>query len=225
VAKPFLSGRSVVFAGHSKQKFIAYPVSRRHEDEGMALINWVAGLRSDPAAGFPPEEWNRTGKLEDFLPRFESWKFDWLDVPQIIRNADVVYQYPLVDRDPLSRWTSGAATLLGDAAHPMVPLGSNGATQAILDSRALGKHLARETSVESALRNYEEERRPRTTDIVLDNRRGSIEVVLQMAEDRAPGGFDDIESVIPRAELSAIAQQYRRRSGFDSESMASPTRN
>ena len=133
VGKPFLGRNTMVQAGHHNQKFVCYPISKRHADKGESLINWICDIYQGEHATPPREDWNKPGKLEDFLPRYEDWNFGWLDVPKVIRAAEAVYEYPLVDRDPIDRWTFGRTTLLGDAAHPMYPIGSNGASQAIID--------------------------------------------------------------------------------------------
>jgi 2-polyprenyl-6-methoxyphenol hydroxylase-like FAD-dependent oxidoreductase len=210
---PFLGGRTMIMAGHQNQKFVCYPISRAHERRGAALINWVAEL-SLPEGAPPPQDWNRQVPKERFAQAFASWKFDWLDVPDVIARAAAVYEYPLADRDPLPRWSHGRVTLLGDAAHPMYPIGSNGASQAILDAECLADQLAAEPDVEAALAAYDSIRRPATGQIVLMNRANGPEQVMQLAEERAPGGFDDIHSFIPRAELEAIAARYKQAAGF-----------
>jgi 2-polyprenyl-6-methoxyphenol hydroxylase-like FAD-dependent oxidoreductase len=212
---PFLSGRSMIMAGHQDQKFVCYPISRAALDRGRARVNWIAERRVDPSAAWRREDWNRPGRFEEFLPHFESWRFGWLDVPALIRGATACYEYPMVDRDPLPRWTFGPVTLLGDAAHPMYPIGSNGASQAILDAAALARALAAHGPTAAGLAAYEAERRPATAAIVLANRANGPEQVMQLAEERAPGGFARIEDVIPRAELEEIALRYKRLAGFD----------
>jgi len=140
-------------------------------------------------------------------------------VPALIDGAEAVYEFPMVDRDPLPRWTHGRVTLLGDAAHPMYPVGSNGASQAILDARELADQLAAKPSIDAALAAYEAARRPVTGAVVLANRKGGPDRVLQLAEERAPKGFANIEDVIPRAELEAIAQSYKQTAGFDRDTV------
>jgi 2-polyprenyl-6-methoxyphenol hydroxylase-like FAD-dependent oxidoreductase len=134
--RPFLSNRSMVQAGNSAAKFVCYPIE--HYSDGSALINWIADIRVGEA-GAPPsrEDWNKAGLIEDLMPTFGQWQFEFLDVPEVIRSANAIYEFPMVDRDPLPRWSFERVTLLGDAAHPMYPIGSNGATQAILDARAI----------------------------------------------------------------------------------------
>jgi 2-polyprenyl-6-methoxyphenol hydroxylase-like FAD-dependent oxidoreductase len=209
----FLSGRSMFMAGSRRVKFVAYPIAAP-DAQGLAPINWVAELDRSGAGAPEREDWNRRGRLEDFLPAFERWRFDWLDVPALIRAAEAVYEFPMVDRDPLAAWTRERATLLGDAAHPMFPIGSNGASQAILDARALAGALAEERDIDAALARYEAERRPATASIVLSNRRHGPEIVLDLAEERAPGGFARVEDVFASGELEGIAASYKRVAGF-----------
>jgi 2-polyprenyl-6-methoxyphenol hydroxylase-like FAD-dependent oxidoreductase len=140
-------------------------------------------------------------------------------VPALIRGASAVYEFPMVDRDPLSRWSFGSVTLLGDAAHPMYPIGSNGASQAILDARVLALELARARDPAAAFAAYENERRPPTAAIVLANRGNGPEQVMQLAEERAPAGFSDIDAVIPRAEREAIANRYKQVAGFQKDAL------
>ena len=212
--EPFLSGRSHFMAGGA-QTLIAYPISKSHMDRGRSLTNWAARFFVDPSKGFAREDWNRRGDIADFLPRYETWRFPWFDVPALIRAAPAVWEFPMVDRDPLPRWTFGRATLLGDAAHPMYPLGSNGASQSIIDADVLAKALTRADGVDAALRVYEDDRRPKTAQIVLHNRQGGPERIVRICEERAPGGFDDIETVIPKAELQAIFDGYKNVASFD----------
>ncbi len=218
-AAPFLTGRSMFMAGHARQKFVAYPLTSTPDASGRVLINWIAELRFDETTLANREDWNRRGNLADFFPAFAGWRFDWLDIPNLIRHAEVIYEYPMVDRDPLDRWSFGRVTLLGDAAHPMYPVGSNGASQAILDARALADALAATADSAAALRDYEVLRRPATARITLSNRQQGPERVMQIVEERAPQGFTDRDAVISRAELEAIAVEYKQIAGFDRETL------
>ena len=212
-ATPFLTGRSMIMAGSRARKFVAYPITPPGDD-GLCTINWIAEL--ERSGGEPParEDWNRRGAVGDFLSAFADWRFDWLDVPGLIQSADAVFEFPMVDRDPLARWTDGRATLLGDAAHPMYPIGSNGASQAILDARALADALTEERDIDEALARYEAARRPATAQIVLSNREHGPECVLDLAEERAPDGFARVEDVFAPGELAEIAARYKRVAGF-----------
>ena len=185
---PFLDNRTMIMAGHEFQKFVCYPILP--EGAGEPLINWIAELKFKPDHAWRREDWNRTGDTNDFLPQFRDWRFGWLDVPELVAASSGCYEYPMVDRDPLAKWTFGRATLLGDAAHAMYPIGSNGASQAILDARVLAREIRNGGETPEALEAYEAERRPATSAIVLANRRNGPEHVMQLVEERAPDGFD-----------------------------------
>ncbi|MEQ9643357.1 MAG: flavin-dependent oxidoreductase [Alphaproteobacteria bacterium] len=214
-AAPFLTGRTMIMAGHEFQKFVCYPIDKAAEDGGKATINWIAERKFDPNHGWRREDWNRPGQLDEFLPQFESWTFDWLDVPGLIRSAEACFEYPMVDRDPLPRWTHGRVTLLGDAAHAMYPIGSNGASQAILDARVLAREIKARGLVPAALEAYDAERRPATAKIVLANRGNGPEQVMQLVEQRAPDGYQRIEDVLSAEELAGTAASYKQIAGFD----------
>ncbi len=217
--KPYLTGRSMIMAGHEFQKFVAYPISRAATDKGDATINWIAERKFRPDQQWRREDWNRAGRLEEFLPQFADWRFDWLDVPAVIQAAEQCYEYPMVDRDPLERWTFGRITLLGDAAHAMYPIGSNGASQAILDARVLTREIQTHGVTEKALLAYEAERRPATARIVLANRGNGPEQVMQLVEQRAPNGYARIEDVLTPEELAGTADGYKRIAGFDMDAL------
>lgn len=212
-AKPFLTGRSMFMAGHLPHKFVAYPISAVGDD-GLCDINWIAEL--DRTALGPPgrEDWNKRGVLDDFLPRFQDWRYPWIDIPALITAAPSVYEFPMVDRDPLDTWTYGSVTLLGDAAHPMYPVGSNGASQAVLDARAIGDALAQEPTIAGALERYEADRRMKTAALVMMNRQHGPERVLDMAEQRSPAGFTDIGDVFAEGELEAVSAEYKQVAGL-----------
>jgi len=215
--KPFLTGRTMIMAGHEFQKFVCYPISVEAMERGEAVLNWIAERKFQPDHQWRREDWNRPGHLADFLPQFDGWRFDWLDVPGLIRAADRCYEYPMVDRDPLERWTFGRVTLAGDAAHPMYPIGSNGASQAILDARVLAREIRSHGPTEAALAAYEAERRPATAAIVLANRKNGPEQVMQLVEQRARDGFTHIEDVLSEQELQETAGSYKRIAGFDKD--------
>jgi 2-polyprenyl-6-methoxyphenol hydroxylase-like FAD-dependent oxidoreductase len=181
----------------------------------MCTVNWIAELDRRAFGMTSREDWNRRGNFNDFMPHFEDWVFDWLDIPAMCRQTDTAFEFPMIDRDPLDRWTFGHVTLLGDAAHPMYPIGSNGASQAIIDGLVLADSLAEESSIEAALARYEGERRPRTSQIVLSNRKHGPERVMDMAQERAPQGFTNVDEVFAPGELEEVAAQYRQLAGFD----------
>jgi len=215
-ARPFLTGSTMIMAGHQHRKFVAYPITAAGPD-GLQTINWIAELTVEQMPG--REEWNKEVDRALFAEQFADWRFEWLDIPSLIAGAERVYEFPLVDRDPLPAWSFGATTLLGDAAHPMYPIGSNGASQAILDVDALTRSLGETASVTAALARYEAARLPATGSIVLANRGNGPEQCMQMAEERAPGGFDKIEDVFATGELEGIAARYKAVAGFSKEAV------
>lgn len=214
----FLSGRTMIMAGHESLKFVCYPISAQLPN-GKFRINWIAERYFPPDHHWRREDYNRAAKLDEFLPWFEDWRFDWLDVPGLIRNCTHAYEYPLVDRDPLDRWTFGNVTLLGDAAHPMYPIGSNGASQAILDARVLTREILNHGETAAALHAYEGERRPATTELVRLNRRNGPEQVMQLVEERAPDGFAVVTDVLSHQELADVANTYKRVAGFQVDAL------
>ena len=215
----FLTGRSMFMAGHQDQKFVAYPIGPDEHAAGHSLTNWIAELRF-PAGELPArEDWNTSGDFSKFLPQFENWRFDWLDIPALIRGADQCFEFPMVDRDPVPTWVWGRIALLGDAAHPMYPIGSNGASQAILDADCMTQVLTEHPTVEEAFAAYDAERRPKVSAIVLANRKNGPEQVMQLAEERAPEGFAHVNDVIEQSELQAIADRYKQLAGFDRRSV------
>ncbi len=210
---PLFDGRTMIWAGHPDHKFVGYPI--RDLPSGKQLFNFIAEFRTNNHQLAEREDWNQPGVLSDFIDRFEDWRFDWLDVPALIRSASGTYRFPMVDRDPLPRWTFGRTTLLGDAAHPMYPIGSNGASQAILDARVLvGCLQSYPGDVAQALARYDEVRRPATAKIVLANRGFGPEMPMKLVEERAPNGFMSIEDVISVDEILQVTEGYRATAGF-----------
>ena len=217
---PILDGRTMVWAGHPDQKFVAYPI--RDLDNGKQLVNFIAEYRTDDRELLEREDWNRAGNLDDFAPRFDDWVFDWLDIPQLLRAAPGTFLFPMVDRDPLDYWTEGRVTLIGDAAHPMYPIGSNGASQGILDARVLaGCIRSHRNDPDHALSIYEAHRRPATSAIVLANRGLGPEMPMRLVHERAPEGFDHIDDVISPEEILEVTDGYRRTAGFALEALSS----
>ncbi|MFM0620358.1 flavin-dependent oxidoreductase [Paraburkholderia nemoris] len=216
--KPFQSGASMCYLGTFRTgKLITYPIRDKIDSDGHQLINWVIEFAR-------PEEqqrdWNRVGRVEDFVHLFENCRFDWLDVPAMLRAADAVYEYPMVDQDPLSFWTRGRATLLGDAAHPMMPRGSNGAAQAIIDATTLADLLADSTDWPQALVEYERRRLKATSDVVLANREIAPDAILLVVDERTGGKpFNDIDEVISHEERKQWQLRYKQVTGFSADSL------
>ena len=203
---PFLTGASVTRVGTvARGKMVIYPI--RQFDDGTQLINWVT---EQPSDSLKPNDWATPGRIEDFIGPFAGWKFDWLDLPRLIEDAEFILEYPMVDRDPIDRWSFGRITLLGDAAHPMYPRGGNGGAQAILDAEALARLLERIGDPPAALKAYEDERLDVTGRIVLTNREQPPDHIIETVEALTGGEpFERIEDVIDPAELAAISDRYK----------------
>lgn len=216
--KPFLSGATMVQAGWlDVGKMVIYPITRDLDDQGRQAINWVAEIQSPRNA---MQDWNAEGRLEDFSPTFADWHFPWLDVAAMIQAAEVLLEYPMVDRDPLPSWTAGRVTLVGDAAHPMYPRGGNGAGQAILDTVALARCLRESADVTAALKQYEAERLSAANAVVLRNRTAPPDAILKVVHERSGGRpFESIDELISADELAAITDDYKRVAGFDRASL------
>ncbi|KAA0962553.1 flavin-dependent oxidoreductase [Microbacterium sp. ANT_H45B] len=211
----FLDGRTMIMAGDGEQKFVAYPLAPVDAD-GRMPVNFIAERR---VGGSGDADWNRAVDPAPIAELFRDWRFDWLDVPAAIATADEILEYPMVDRDALPQWTFGRTTLLGDAAHAMYPNGSNGGSQAILDARTLAFHLATAGGIDEALAAYEQARRPAMTALLAGTRATGPERVMQLARERAPHGFADIDDVIPYAERERIAVDYKTAAGFLPETL------
>jgi 2-polyprenyl-6-methoxyphenol hydroxylase-like FAD-dependent oxidoreductase len=210
---PFLSGATMVRAGWlSVGKMVIYPIRDAIDAEGRQLVNWVAELESDAPVR---RDWTARGRVDDFLPRFADWRFDWLDVAELIRSTATVLAYPMVDQDPLPRWSFGRVTLLGDAAHPMVPRGSNGAGQAILDATCLAERFVERGVGAPALAEYDAIRNPATAKVVLANRSTPPDAILREVHERSGDKpFVRIEDVVSREELARIAERYKEVAGL-----------
>ncbi len=216
----FRTGASMILAGHDRIRFVAYPITTPDPETGQADINWIAEVKRDPGEGWRKADYNAAVDFRTFFPTFADWNFGWLDCPSLIKAADEIYEYPMIDRDPLPRWTDGRVTLMGDAAHPAYPVGSNGASQAIVDARIIGALFQKHGVGPQALQAFEDQVRPRMTQVVLANRGGGgPDAVMQMVEDRSGGRFDNIEDVIPHAELAAHAAKYKAMAGFAVEDL------
>jgi 2-polyprenyl-6-methoxyphenol hydroxylase-like FAD-dependent oxidoreductase len=215
---PFLTGASYLRAGWlTHGKMVIYPVRDNIDGDGNQLVNWVAEVETP---NYEARDWNRIGRLEDVIGTFESWTFDWLNVPELIRKSEMILEYPMVDQDPLPQWSFGAITLLGDAAHPMYPRGSNGAGQAILDARALADSFKESSSAVLALKMYEDRRLATTGKIVHMNRTNPPDVILREVYLRSGDKpFDKLSDLISEAEMAALTDGYKKVAGYDKETL------
>jgi 2-polyprenyl-6-methoxyphenol hydroxylase-like FAD-dependent oxidoreductase len=224
VHRPILSGKTYMRIGSIETgKMVIYPIVDNVDGQGNQLVNWVAEIQRGDAA---MNDWNQRGRVDDFVSIFESWRFDWLDVPALIRGAQQILEYPMVDRDPVAQWTFGRTTLLGDAAHPMYPRGSNGSAQALIDGRVLADELARlapGSDPRAALLAYEAQRRPATARVVETNRSTPPDFIIMKADELSGGKpFRHIDDLISQDELRRISDDYKRIAGFSLEALQQP---
>ena len=211
--KPILTGRSYMRIGSIRTgKIVVYPIVDNVDGDGNQLINWMAEIQTGK---LEKNDWNKPGKLADFLPIYENWKFDWLDVGALIRQSDTILEYPMVDKDPVARWTFGRITFAGDAAHPMYPRGSNGAAQGLIDARTLADLLTRGGDPVAALREYEKRRLDATSKVVRTNREHPPDFInIRVEELLGDRPYDRLDDVITQDELKALSDQYKRVAGF-----------
>ncbi|MGJ5094053.1 flavin-dependent oxidoreductase [Bradyrhizobium oligotrophicum] len=211
----FLTGRSMIIAGGLNAKAVIYPIAEG-SSPASRLTNWAVLVRIGDANTAPPrrEDWSRLGKADELMPHVNGFSIPQVDFAAMVRATPEFWEYPCCDRDPLPYWSSGRVTLLGDAAHPMYPVGSNGASQAILDARTLADALARSEHPRQALMTYEQKRLPMTAEIVASNRRGGPEGVIDAVEQLAPQGFSDINTILNYEAREGIVRGYASRAGF-----------
>ncbi|MEZ5343482.1 MAG: flavin-dependent oxidoreductase [Acidimicrobiales bacterium] len=210
---PFLDGESMFMAGNDDKKAVVYPIGEPERQRGRSLVNWIAERPLD--FDVANADWNRESSAEAFVDAFETWDWGWIDLPKLFRDTPVCYEFPMVDRHPLDRWTYGRVTLLGDAAHAMRPNGSNGSSQAIIDGEALATAINEEADVLTALDRYEEARLGPTAALTLANRSSGPEAVLQWVKERCDGTCVDTHTCVDMVELEQAATAYKRLAGFD----------
>ncbi len=217
-ATPFRTGASMVMIGHDTQRFVSYPISKKNI-HGQAKINWIAELKFNPENQWSKSDWKKKVDKSKFVDSFLDWSFDWINPLNLISETTSIYEYPMVDRNPLQNWTFERTTLLGDAAHPTYPVGSNGASQAIIDARKLAFHLKVNNSNKAALMDYEKEMLPLTAKITLANRNSGPDALLQVVEDRCKGSFNNIHEVISQDELETHSEKYKSIAGLNIEKL------
>lgn len=220
-AVPVRTGASFVGLGSHRQRVVFYPISPPDPDSGLATINWIAEITGDNSAGWTKGDWNNRADAEAVIRHFEGWNFGWLDVPELIRSSCEVLEYPMIDRDPIPSWRDGNAALLGDAAHPMYPTGSNGATQAIVDARVLGAAIREHGANEDALQAYDDRLCESISAVVLRNRGAGPFGILNIVDERCGSVFDDIRDVMSTAEMTSFMAGYKQAAGYAIESLNS----
>jgi 2-polyprenyl-6-methoxyphenol hydroxylase-like FAD-dependent oxidoreductase len=218
---PIRTGASFVGLGTHRHRVVFYPISRPDPVTGMAPINWIAEITVDNSGGWTTGDWNRQVGVESFIHHFEHWNYDWLNVPAMLRGADAIFEYPMIDRDPVPTWVDGSVALLGDAAHVMYPTGSNGASQAVMDARVLGAAMIEHGITARALEAYDTRLCSEVSAVVLRNRGAGPFGLLNLLDERCGGVFDDIDAVIPAAERDGFMSRYKSAAGFAMETLNS----
>jgi 2-polyprenyl-6-methoxyphenol hydroxylase-like FAD-dependent oxidoreductase len=216
---PIRTGASFVGLGTHRHRVVFYPIAAPDPVTGLAPINWIAEITVDNSGGWTTGDWNRQVDVESFIHHFEDWNYDWLDVPAMLRGADAIFEYPMIDRDPVPTWVDGHVALLGDAAHVMYPTGSNGASQAVIDARVLGAAILEHGVTARALQAYDERLCRDISAVVLRNRGAGPFGLLNLLDERCGGLFDDIDAVIPAAERDSFMSRYRAAAGFAMETL------
>ena len=219
MAKPIRTGSSFVGLGTHRHRMVIYPISHPDPTTGLAMINWIAEITLDASQGWRETGWFRQAEIKDFIHHFEGWTYDWLDVPALLRGAEVAYENPMIDRDPVSTWRDGPVALMGDAAHAMYPTGSNGASQAIVDARTLGACMVEHGANATALAAYDERLCGPISQVILRNRGAGPFGLLNMVDERCGGVFDKIDDVISAKERAEFMAGYKAAAGFAIETL------
>jgi len=218
-AKPIRTGSSFVGLGTHRHRMVIYPISHPDPRTGLAMINWIAEITLDNSQGWRETGWFRQAAIEDFIHHFDGWTYDWLDVPALLRGAEVAYENPMIDRDPVATWRDGPVALMGDAAHAMYPTGSNGASQAIVDARTLGACMVEHGASERALAAYDERLCGPISQVILRNRGAGPFGLLNMVDERCGGVFENIDDVISARERADFMAGYKAAAGFAIETL------
>ena len=220
VRKPIFDGLTYIRVGTLKTgKIVIYPIVDDFDGQGNQLINWTTEFQTEGAA---QNDWNKPGKLEDFFHVYEDWHFDWLDVADMIATSTDIFEYPMVDKDPLDQWTFDRVTLAGDAAHPMYPRGSNGAAQGVIDARTLADAIQAADNPLDALKAYEAERVGPTGNVVRTNRSSPPDVIIMKVEELVGDRpFDNLDDYVSQDELRGLSERYKQVAGFSKEALRS----
>lgn len=218
-APPIRTGSSFVGLGLHDHRLVFYPITPPDPATGLATINWIAEITVDNSAGWEDGNWTKQVDVDHFVHHFEDWQYDWLNVPELLRGGDIIYEYPMIDREPLPSWQEGNVALLGDAAHVMYPVGSNGASQAIVDARVLGAAMVQHGINAAALGEYDNTLCAPISALVLRNRGSGPFALLSLVEERCGGEFDNIDEVISPDERNDFMKQYKQAAGFAIETL------
>lgn len=219
LAKPIRTGSSFVGLGTHRHRMVIYPISAPDPETGLALINWIAEVTQEDPAAREDIGWFRPVEIDDFAHHFEDWTYDWLNVPELIRGAQIAYENPMIDRDPIPTWHNGSVALMGDAAHAMYPTGSNGASQAIIDARIIGRSMLAHGVTSAALKAYNDQLCAPVSELILRNRGAGPFGLLNMVNERCGGQFTAIDDVISPAERAEFMGVYKSAAGFAMETL------
>lgn len=218
---PIRTGASFVGLGTHRHRIVFYPISPPDPETGLATINWIAEITVDNADGWSKGDWSKKVALNDFLHHFEGWDYGWLNVPELLSAADDVFEFPMIDRDPVATWRDGNVVLLGDAAHPMFPTGSNGAAQAVVDARVLGACMLEQGVTPAALEDYDRRLCREISGVVLRNRGAGPFGILNIVEERCGSVFEDIDDVMSKKEMDDFMRRYLQAAGYAMEALNS----
>ena len=211
--EPYLDGESMIVCGDKRLTLVSYPLSKKLHDQGKSLMNWIAALPFETDQ--PPEEdWNKEAPAENLLRLYADWSFDWLNVPGLIASTEQIFEFPVYDRNPLERWTFDRVTLLGDAAHPLIPVSSSGAVHAIIDGRALAYALARKGNVVEGLRAYQEDRLPKANRVVMASRDRGPDEALDIVMRECPDDMKRVSDHVQLERLHKVVDDFKERTGF-----------
>lgn len=216
---PFLDGRSMFMAGHNDLKLVAYPIKKESADRGKSYVNWIAERRIPSDLAKRQGDWNEQGLLDEFQEDFSNWDLGWLDIKAMFENAISIHKFPMIDRDPLPKWSFDRVTLMGDAAHAMYPNGSNGVSQGVLDALIFSDILSNSSDIIQSLQVYEKTRLDPTSKIILANRQTGPEQVMQMVHETCSGRCGDVHTCISQEILEDISLKYKKLAGFDRHSL------
>lgn len=220
-AIPIRTGASFVGLGTHRHRIVFYPISPIDPSTGLATCNWIAEVTLDNTEGWQASGWFKPVQIEDFIHHFENWNYDWFDVPALLRKADIAFENPMIDRDPVATWQDGNVILIGDAAHPMYPTGSNGASQAIMDSRNIGAAFLKHGVNANALTAFDKQYCEPISKLQLLNRGAGPFGLLNLVDERCGGKFDNIDDVISADDRKEFMSGYKNAAGFAIEKLNS----
>ncbi len=215
---PYLDGESMIIVGDKRLRLVSYPISETARKDGTGHINWIAAVPFE-SDNIQEENWTRETSADNLLELYKDWQFDWLNVPGLISGTNNIFEFPVYDRDPLGQWTFGRVTLIGDAAHPLIPVSSSGAVHAIIDARALAYALGKAGDPLEGLKSYEADRLPKANQVVLASRQNGPDEVLEIVKEECPEDAEDIYKHVPLSRLEKVIDDFKERSGFAIETL------